>query len=104
MSGGGIKKQTSWFNSHLTQIVGGFVMVSLTLVILLIILGPSYPGVIESLGLDWFVNAQQGVYADCSKAENKNVPYCRPKAQQGEQGWNELRRSNGKPVPFSLSR
>ena len=104
MSGGVSEKHHNWRSYFSTKILGGFAILSLTLVILLIILGPRYPGVVEALGLDWLVNAQQGVYADCSRAENKNISYCRPKAQQGEKGWNELRRSNGKPVPFSLSR
>lgn len=53
------------------------------------------------LGIN-MINAQTGVYADCTKKENINVPYCQPKEGRSEATWRALKRG-GKSIPFNLS-
>lgn len=104
MSRGGAIKKPTWQRILSPQYIGTVVGIFLTALILLMIFGSRYPQLVDSLGLNWLVNAQQGVYADCSRPENANISYCRPKASQGSKTWDELSHSNSKPVPFSLSR
>lgn len=103
MSSGSNTKKSKLLNKW-PQILGGASILLLSTLILLIIIGPRYPDLIDALGLNWLVNAQQGVFADCSKPENSKNAYCINKATVSDQSWKELSRSNSKPVPFSLSR
>lgn len=43
-----------------------------------------------------------GIYADCSKPENRSNPYCQPKESAVERDWKNLR-GKGQHVPFSLT-
>ena len=44
-----------------------------------------------------------GVYADCSKPENKKISYCQPKESQSDHEWKSISHSKGsKHIPFNL--
>ena len=76
------RKQAAFLKEQLTkrrQLRVSGVLVSLTLVALVIIFGgqPLAP-VREALGIAWITNDTEGVYADCSKRENRNNRFCSP--------------------------
>lgn len=79
-----------------SYIAGGF----LGIMIIFAVLG-QYFGFLGWLGLDWMVNRQGGIYADCSKAENIHNPYCAPKQSSADREWDKMR-GGGKSVPFTL--
>ena len=76
-----------------TAMLGGFLV--------LVMLGGRL-GILNYLGLSWVFSKETGVYTDCSKPENANVPYCQPKLGAGDREWDQLNRSGGKSVPFTL--
>lgn len=46
--------------------------------------------------------SEGGIYADCSKPENRSNPYCQPKESAADKDWRNLR-GKGQNVPFSLT-
>ena len=44
---------------------------------------------------------ERGLYADCSKRENKSNPYCAPKVSPVDKEWRSL--SGGKKAQFSIT-
>ena len=67
-----------------------------------IVSGGRFAWLMGGIGIS-FHNQEAGVYADCSKREDRNSPYCRPKASQSEVDWKGIAHTKGAPVPFSLS-
>jgi hypothetical protein len=49
-----------------------------------------------------FTVSESGIYADCSKRENRNNSYCQPKESSSDMQWREVSSNKGKAVPFSL--
>ncbi len=43
-----------------------------------------------------------GIYADCSKRENRSNPYCRPKESDADRSWRNIG-GKGQHAPFSLT-
>ncbi|RMG41455.1 MAG: hypothetical protein D6719_08535 [Candidatus Dadabacteria bacterium] len=80
----------------------GWSLVSLITLFLLVIVatGDQY-GVLKIFGISLY-NEEAGVYADCSKAINKNNAYCRPKRSRADAEWSALKHSRGKTTPFTL--
>lgn len=73
-----------------------------TLVLAIMLAGDYFSGILGFFGLRSLHNEQKGIYADCSKKENKNSPYCRPKVSQSDRDWKDMRDSKGRVVPFTL--
>lgn len=73
----------------------------MTLMLIGIFFGQYFPGLLNSLGLDWLYHSESGVYADCSKASNRNNPYCLSK-DSGDSGWRDLKDTKGERTGFSL--
>ncbi|MCB0310824.1 MAG: hypothetical protein KDD42_06300 [Bdellovibrionales bacterium] len=89
--------------SYLSYGIGG----ALTVLLCLLIFGGRL-GILDYLGLEWVISKQKGVYADCSKKENQNVAYCRPKTSESQRQWDDIRRAGGgqsgrRKVIFSLN-
>lgn len=81
----------------------GYSVVGVVFVIIIMVLsGDTFSGILGIIGLQGVYNPQSGVYADCSKPENKNVAYCRPKLSQAERDWKDLARGGKKSTPFTL--
>jgi hypothetical protein len=55
--------------------------------------------VLRLFGLN-IVTSARGVYADCSKPENKDIPYCQPREGKAARQWKNL--SHGNKSQFSL--
>ena len=72
----------------------------LALFLVLLIFGTSLNGILAKFGFDM---SEQGLYANCSDPSNRDNPYCKPKESKANADWNNLRHSNGKSIPFSLS-
>jgi len=73
-------------------------------VLLLVLMFGKRLGILDYLGFSSFHSETTGVFADCSKSENRNNDYCQPKKSRTEKDWNELSRGKGKSVPFSLDK
>lgn len=76
-------------------------------VILMVLSGDRFSGVLGFFGIQGIENERRGVYVDCSKSENRNKPYCQPMERRQtavDRSWNSLRHGKGKTNPFSLNR
>jgi hypothetical protein len=81
-----------------------YVMIlAMSVFLILAVFGPNASRFVPVPGLKRIHHKEGGVYADCSRPENKNNPYCRPKQTPAEDRWRDLTRSNGKPMPFRLT-
>jgi len=38
------------------------------------------------------INSEAGVYADCSKRENRDIPYCQPKEGRADRTWKDIKK------------
>ncbi|MBX7143324.1 MAG: hypothetical protein K1X79_02625 [Oligoflexia bacterium] len=61
-----------------------------------------FPETVRSIGLGFLVNEESGVYANCSKSQNRNNPYCRGKTSPREREWKGLGDRGGGSSAFSL--
>jgi len=58
--------------------------------------------VASMIGLDYLMHEGGGLYADCSKRENRDSPFCSQKDTKSDRDWKGIQRRGGKLVPFSL--
>ena len=58
--------------------------------------------VASMMGLGFLMHEEGGIYADCTKRENRNSPFCSQKDTKTDKDWKGLQRSGGRLVPFSL--
>lgn len=61
-----------------------------------------FPDTVRAIGLGFLVNEESGVYADCSKPQNRNNPYCRKRQSPREREWQGLGDKGGGSSGFSL--
>lgn len=73
--------------------VGGTLLFALT------IIGLVWGGRFATL-LSAYVGTQTGVYADCSKKENRNISYCQAKDTEEDRTWRSMKK--GKSAAFTL--
>jgi len=81
---------------------------ALTLVAVFLIMlfsGDRFARVLRFFGLQPIVTFGTGLYADCSRPENKDSPYCNKKSSPVDREWSEMqhRGAGGKAAPFSLN-
>ena len=74
-----------------------------TIVLIMVFSGDRFSGVLAVVGLRSAYNEEGGIYADCSKSENRNNPYCSKKESASERSWKVLTRGGGRAPQFSLS-
>src|SRR5262249_46034333 len=83
--------------------VGSYVVAG---VLLFFIVVASSETLSDMLGFSWLQalhHEEEGVYADCSKRENKDKPFCQPKTSEQDRDWRDLFHSKGGAThPFSL--
>lgn len=84
----------------LTFLLSVLVML-VTVLLVMIFSGNRYDRYLNYFGLQGISNPAGGIYADCSKRENQNSPYCNSSKEMYEKKWNSLTRGGGAP-PFSL--
>lgn len=70
-----------------------------TLFFALTVIGLVWGGRFASL-LGSYVGTQTGVYADCSKKENRNISYCQAKDTDEDRTWRSMKK--GKSAAFTL--
>ena len=70
-----------------------------TIMLVMVFAGNRFAYVFNSVGLNLF-HEEGGVYADCSKRENKHNPYCQKNVSSTDKQWKTL--SNG-GAQFNLS-
>ena len=75
----------------------GYSVVGVVFVVLIMVLSGMH-----ILGLQGIYNAESGVYADCSKPENKGISYCQPKMSSSERSWRDLVTGGRRAAPFTL--
>jgi len=73
--------------------------IALAVFLLIIVFGKRL-SILDYLGMRSLFSDKAGVYADCSKWENRNNPYCLPKEGKADREWKDLKR--GKAMPFNL--
>ena len=71
-------------------------------VLVILFSGNKFAPVLQAVGLA-SAYEEGGIYADCSKRENRNSPFCQGKESQKEREWRGLKRTGGRHIPFSLS-
>jgi hypothetical protein len=73
--------------------------------LLMMVCGDLFKPFLNMIGLDPFFTETRGIYADCSKASNRNNHFCSGVRREArtEQSWKDIS-SGGKQVPFSLTR
>ncbi len=86
---------------HLIRLGGWVFGIILALLLIAMMFGRQLQGVLNSLGLGFLYHEESGVYADCSRPENRSNPYCTSR-KRGDQGWRNLKDSKGSPNGFSL--
>lgn len=64
--------------------------------------GRQLEGVLNAVGLGFLYHPEGGVYADCSRAENKSNPYCISR-RGGDGAWRNLKDNRGGGTGFSLN-
>lgn len=79
------------------------ILVFLVLFLAAVIFGPRAPGLMHTLGLEWLIPEEGGIYADCSKSYNKNNPYCNREHEERDEDWSGLSKKRGGSNPFTLS-
>jgi hypothetical protein len=85
------------------QNVAGYVFAAFLAVLLVMVLsGDRFQNFLSLIGLQGIYNPEKGVYADCSRPENKDVGYCIQKAPPIERDWKVIKGGSTYPV-FDLS-
>lgn len=70
-------------------------------VLLVIFSSGNFGFLMGSIGIN-FSNEETGIYADCTKRENRKSVYCQPKESASDAQWKDIRTTRGKAVPFNL--
>lgn len=70
--------------------------------ILFIVIGQYFIGLLDFFGAGALYSDQAGVYVDCSKPKNRDASFCQPKEQYYDKTWRDLK-GKSKPLPFKLS-
>ncbi|MCO6432302.1 MAG: hypothetical protein J5J00_15720 [Deltaproteobacteria bacterium] len=73
-----------------------------TLLLIMLTSGDRFDHILHYLGLRGVWNEEGGVYADCSKPQNRSIPYCQPKSNDTQKTWNGIEKSGGRYNPFTL--
>lgn len=88
------------------QLLGVCLALILTALIALMVGGDSLDGVRQALGLTTLRNEHRGVYADCSRAENRGNRFCNPEEYQPSRKsapkGGIVQQRPGRDAPFSL--
>jgi hypothetical protein len=74
----------------------------MALILFGIFFGNHFSSFLNEIGFGWLYHEESGVYADCSKAANRNNPYCISR-RGGDSGWRNLKDNQGDPSGFSLN-
>jgi hypothetical protein len=82
------------------QVAGWGLGALMSLVLIAIMLGGHFRGLLDAIGLEWLNHETTGIYADCSKAYNADNPYCSGKRE--DRGWRNLKDNKGSPSGFAL--
>ena len=82
----------------------GYTLSAIAAVLLvMIVAGPAFDPILNVIGLRSIWTDKGGVYADCSKRENRNNRFCSGKVAGKETEWKKIANSpGGKAVPFEL--
>ena len=79
------------------------VLFLLFLVYLMLVASPSNP-ILRALGIRNFVREKGGLYADCSKRENKGKGFCDGISSTAEKNWKTVKRpGSGREPLFNLN-
>lgn len=70
--------------------------VLMTLMLIAILFGKHFSGVLDSMGLGWLYHQDY-----CDKSENRSKSFCTGQPG-GDEGWRDLKDTNGSPNGFSL--
>lgn len=63
--------------------------------------GERFSGLLRIFGLRAIENQEAGIYADCSREENRNIKYCRPQESEAGKTWKTIGHGKGSSK-FSL--
>ena len=88
---------------RLYTVLGYSGVVVVTFFFIMILSGNMFSGILGIFGLRALRNDEAGIYADCSRPENRSSPYCQPKVSERDKEWKGMTQSKGSFVPFSLS-
>jgi len=90
------------------QLQAGGVVFAIAAFLLVVIFGGDTFGPVRTvLGLGWLLHEEQGVYADCTKEENRDIRYCRrdyaSQLKDSDSGASTFDRPDHR-LPFTLTR
>lgn len=90
---------------RLFERVGYGVLAVVAVFLIMLFSGDRFARVLRFFGLQPIVTFGTGLYADCSRIENKDNPYCTKKVSPVDREWTEMqhRGAGTKTAPFSLS-
>jgi hypothetical protein len=87
---------------RLRTTVGLSIVGCIAIILTMAISGDQFDSFLRALGLRAIWNEERGVYADCSRSENKQVKFCQPKSGARDGEWKSLR--GGEGYIFSLGK
>lgn len=94
-----VKEYEAEVRAKRVQAALGYVLAALLTVLLFMVLsGDRFQVILRTLGLHGLYNPEKGVYADCSKPENRDVAFCNKKAPPVEHEWKRIRNGSDGPV------
>lgn len=76
--------------------------ITLGSIVYMITQGDRYSDILSLIGLSGFYRSG-GVYADCSRSENHNNPFCQKHETKSDKAWKDLRTGKERAVPFGLT-
>ena len=87
---------------RIARVAGWSIACFMGILVIAMVAAKYYPDTVRAIGLGFLVNEESGVYADCSKAQNRSNPYCRKKQSPREREWRGLGDKGGGSSAFSL--
>jgi hypothetical protein len=86
------------------SIVSYIVLLFVTSILIMLVCGETFDPILRMIGLKGIYVREDGIYADCSRKENRGSPYCQPKLSQADKQWQALKDTGGRTTPFALSK
>ena len=87
--------------SKILNWIFGIVSFLIVVLIYMMINGDKYRDILNAIGLGYF--EERGVYADCSRPENRNSPFCQRRESKADKEWTDLSKGKAGRSQFSIT-
>jgi hypothetical protein len=87
------------------NIAGCTILGLLSIILFMMIAGPTFDPILNSLGLKSFYNRKTGLYSECRSSSDSKNRFCNPDYKDSSsRNWESLSKgAGGRAIPFSLS-